>query len=69
MLYYFVVQVPKPLKEPALDPIDINLSSLLPAITPNYRPLGNLLHSDIQPKKIMSESEALQNIITSKNQR
>ncbi|XP_044263156.1 transcription elongation factor B polypeptide 3-like [Tribolium madens] len=61
--------VPKLLKEPTLDPIDLNISSLLPPITPNYRPLGNLLSSDSHTKKFMSESEALTSIITSKNQR
>ncbi|EFA12997.1 transcription elongation factor B polypeptide 3 [Tribolium castaneum] len=61
--------VPKLLKEPTLDPIDLNISSLLPPITPNYRPLGNLLPSDSHHKKFMSESEALTSIITSKNQR
>ncbi|RZC34468.1 transcription elongation factor B polypeptide 3 [Asbolus verrucosus] len=61
--------VPKLLKEPTLEPIDINLSSLLPTITPNYRPLGNLISSEPQPKKSLSDYEALSNIITSKNQR
>jgi transcription elongation factor B polypeptide 3 len=62
--------VPKLLKEVSLEPpTDLNLSSLLPAITPNYRPLGNLLNSDSQPKKSLSEYEALSNIMTSKNQR
>ncbi|XP_018323300.1 transcription elongation factor B polypeptide 3 [Agrilus planipennis] len=52
-----------------LEPLDINLSSLLPEITPHYRPLGNT--TDIQSLKMkkIADYEALSAGITSKTQR
>lgn len=64
----FCFQVPKPLKDLNLDPLDINISSLLPPITPNYRPLG-ILTIDQLAKKPLSEYETLSNAITTKTQR
>lgn len=48
--------------------MDINLSSLLPTITPNYRPLG--IDVGLSSKlKNMTDEEALSVVISSKNQR
>lgn len=62
-------EVPKLLKDPGeLEPLDINMSSLLPTITPNYRPLGVVLDNN-QPKKMWTDDEALSHVITAKHQR
>jgi len=60
--------VPSLLKSPEeLEPLNINdLSSLLPSITPNYRPLG--LPVD-HPRKGWSDEEALSRVISAKHQR
>ncbi|XP_030756800.1 transcription elongation factor B polypeptide 3 isoform X1 [Sitophilus oryzae] len=56
------------LKEPNLEPLDINISSLLPSITPNnYRPVSFPI--DTQPKKFLSQDEALNHVISAKHQR
>ncbi|XP_066246204.1 transcription elongation factor B polypeptide 3 [Euwallacea similis] len=47
--------------------VDINISSLLPSITPNYRPLG--LPVDGPNKKLWMDDEALSRVITAKHQR
>ncbi|XP_050297213.1 transcription elongation factor B polypeptide 3 [Anthonomus grandis grandis] len=50
-----------------LEPLDINLSSLLPSITPNYRPLNAPL--DGQNRKLWTDDEALSRVISAKHQR
>lgn len=63
-------QPPSLLKEPPkLEQLDINISSLLPAITPNYRPLGNLTDNIHQRSKVLLDDEALSKVMSSKNQR
>ncbi|CAH1964649.1 unnamed protein product [Acanthoscelides obtectus] len=61
--------VPALLKQPELEPLNINMSSLLPEITPNYKPLG--LPVDIQQKRFerMTDDEALSRVMTNKNYR
>ncbi|XP_072398011.1 uncharacterized protein EloA [Diabrotica undecimpunctata] len=59
------VVVPSLLKEP--EPLNISLSSLLPEISPNYKPLG--VSFDNQPKRIISDDEALSRVMMNKNQR
>lgn len=44
----------------------MDISSLLPEITPNYRPVG--LPID-QPRRFISEDEALSRVMTNKNLR
>lgn len=51
-----------------MEPLDINISSLLPPITPNYRPIGILTIDQIS-KKPLSEYETLSNAIATKTQR
>lgn len=50
-----------------MEPVNINLSSLLPEISPNYRPVGFPL--DNQSKKIITEDEALSKVMANKNMR
>ncbi|KAJ8967589.1 hypothetical protein NQ317_013194 [Molorchus minor] len=52
-------------KEPT--PLNINIASLLPEITPHYRPLG--LPIDSQPRKLLSQEDALSQAISNKNMR
>ncbi|KAH1013139.1 hypothetical protein HUJ05_012172 [Dendroctonus ponderosae] len=60
-------EIPNLLKDPAgLDPLDINMSSLLPSITPNYRPLGVTLESS---RPMYMDDEAFSRVITAKHQR
>lgn len=59
-------QVPELLREPKLEPINLNISSLLPEITPNYKPIA--LPID-QPKRLISEDEALSRVMANKNLR
>ncbi|KAK9879041.1 hypothetical protein WA026_003847 [Henosepilachna vigintioctopunctata] len=56
-----------PLPKDPLENLDINISSLLPLITPHYRPLG--LPVDDQPKKMLTDDEALSRVMMNKNQR
>ncbi|KAL3278644.1 hypothetical protein HHI36_016182 [Cryptolaemus montrouzieri] len=57
-----------PLPKEPLENLDINISTLLPPITPHYRPLGLPVHDD-QPKKLLSDDEALSRVMMNKNQR
>uniref|UniRef100_A0A6P7HAG7 Transcription elongation factor B polypeptide 3 n=1 Tax=Diabrotica virgifera virgifera TaxID=50390 RepID=A0A6P7HAG7_DIAVI len=59
------VVVPSLMKEP--EPLTISLSSLLPEISPNYKPL--CVPFDNQPKRIISDDEALSRVMMNKNQR
>ncbi|KAG5895381.1 hypothetical protein JTB14_029604 [Gonioctena quinquepunctata] len=59
--------VPELLMEKELEPLNINISSLLPEITPNYRPLGVSL--DSQPKRVITDDEALSRVMSNRNQR
>lgn len=52
-----------------LEPTDINLSSLLPQITPNYRPMNLPVDTYTLKQKQVAEDEALSYVISSKNQR
>lgn len=54
-----------------LEPVDMDLSSLLPEITPNYRPLGSYLENSISQtrNKATADYEALSAVISSRNQR
>lgn len=55
---------------PKFEPLEINISSLLPAITPNYRPVANNPLLNENPRhKALTEYETLSNVITSKNAR
>lgn len=55
---------------PKLDPLEINISSLLPTITPNYRPVPNNPLLNENPRhKAMTEYESVSNLITTKNAR
>ncbi|XP_057658804.1 transcription elongation factor B polypeptide 3 [Diorhabda carinulata] len=61
------IVVPELLKEEPIEPLNVCLSSLLPEITPNYKPLGISL--DTQPKRLYTDDEALSRVMTNKNQR
>nr|XP_022901595.1 transcription elongation factor B polypeptide 3-like [Onthophagus taurus] len=63
------VVVPPP---PPKNDVDINISSLLPMITPNYRPLANPLYDSMQNLargKALNDDEALSLVMSQKNQR
>ncbi|CAH0553196.1 unnamed protein product [Brassicogethes aeneus] len=64
----YKAEIPKLLIEP-YEPVDLNISSLLPSITPNYRPLGNAVAVDAPFKRTLTDYEALTHVITTKNQR
>lgn len=56
------------LKQKKLEPLDVNISTLLPEITPNYRPLGHLPleNSHSKNNKVTTEEEALSAIMYNK---
>ncbi|KAI4457704.1 transcription elongation factor b polypeptide 3 [Holotrichia oblita] len=61
------IVIPPP--PPKVD-IDINISSLLPPITPNYRPVSNpILDNCSTRSRIMNDDEALSLVMTQKNMR
>ncbi|KAJ8944078.1 hypothetical protein NQ318_005988 [Aromia moschata] len=57
--------VPPLLKQEPPEPLNINISSLLPEITPHYKPLG--LPVESQPRRILTPDEALSQAISNKN--
>lgn len=61
------LEIPDLLKEEPTEPLNVCLSSLLPEITPNYKPLG--VSFDSQPKRAYTDEEALSRVMTNKNQR
>lgn len=63
-----LIAQPDLLKEAKLEPLDINLSSLLPPITPNYKPLGFPV-ADSPQKRVLTDDEALSRVMSNKNQR
>ncbi|KAL1505226.1 hypothetical protein ABEB36_004838 [Hypothenemus hampei] len=61
-------QVANFLKTPVnLEPLDINISGLLPSITPNYKPISMPL--DNFNRRLLSEDETLTRVISAKHQR
>ncbi|KAJ8957481.1 hypothetical protein NQ314_006540 [Rhamnusium bicolor] len=59
--------IPSLLKEQPPEPLNLNISGLLPEITPNYRPVG--FPVDMHPKKLLTQDEALSQVISNKNMR
>lgn len=63
---FCILQIPPPPK----DDIDINVGSLLPSITPNYRPVVNPFPDNGNHKtKMMNDDEALSLVMSQKNMR
>lgn len=64
-MFFCGLQVPSLLKEIPPEPLQINISSLLPEISPNYKPVAFPL--DSQPKRFLTPDEALSQAISNKN--
>ncbi|CAG9865128.1 unnamed protein product [Phyllotreta striolata] len=59
--------IPDLLNDVPNEPLNICLSSLLPEITPHYKPTP--LNLDLQAKRVLNEDEALSRVMSNKNQR
>ena len=70
MEFKFLMQIPDLLtKNVKLEALDLDISSTLPEINPNYKPLPHIPESSKRQMKAMSEEDTMFSIMTTKNQR